>query len=271
MCRRSPARRISLPRTSAASSAAPSARRPTSTSSPAAWSVRRRCSATPTTRSPTSVSPSGCSASDRSPRASAGRSASPPRPIGPLTRRPSSAADSDLHSACLGAPAVQQLSRRQARAPRLTSPTTLRHRRMNTMLKHLTNVQVWVHDQDEALAFYTEKLGMELREDVTVPEMGNFRWLTVGVPGQPDVALVLMAVPGPPVFDAETREQILALTAKGAAGGLFFTTDDCKTSYEELKSRGVEFQQEPTEQPYGIDAGFRDPSGNQMRMVQQEA
>jgi catechol 2,3-dioxygenase-like lactoylglutathione lyase family enzyme len=136
------------------------------------------------------------------------------------------------------------------------------------MLKHLTNVQVWVHDQDEALAFYTEKLGMELREDVTVPEMGNFRWLTVGVPGQPDVAITLMAVPGAPVFDAETREQITALMAKGAAGGLFFSTDDIQGTYEELKGRGVEFQQEPTEQPYGIDAGFRDPSGNQMRMAQ---
>jgi catechol 2,3-dioxygenase-like lactoylglutathione lyase family enzyme len=137
-----------------------------------------------------------------------------------------------------------------------------------TMLKRLTNAQVWVHDQDEALAFYTEKLGLELRDDVTVPEMGNFRWLTVGVPGQPDVALTLMAVPGPPVFDAETRDQILALMAKGASGGLFFSTDDVQATYEELSKRGVEFQQPPTEQPYGIDAGFRDPSGNQMRMAQ---
>ena len=136
------------------------------------------------------------------------------------------------------------------------------------MLKHLTNVTVWVHDQDEALAFYTEKLGMELRDDVTVPEMGNFRWLTVGLPGQQDVALALMAVPGPPVFDEDTRDQLQALMAKGAAGGLFFSTDDVQASYEELKSRGVEFQQEPAEQPYGIDAGFRDPSGNQMRMAQ---
>jgi predicted enzyme related to lactoylglutathione lyase len=136
------------------------------------------------------------------------------------------------------------------------------------MLKQLTNVQVWVHDQDEALAFYTEKLGLELRDDVTVPELGNFRWLTVGVPGQPDVAVTLMAVPGPPVFDAETRDQIKALVAKGAATGLFFTTDDCRATFEELKERGVEFQQEPTEQPYGIDAGFRDVSGNQMRMIQ---
>jgi catechol 2,3-dioxygenase-like lactoylglutathione lyase family enzyme len=135
------------------------------------------------------------------------------------------------------------------------------------MLKQLSTVQVWVHDQDEALAFYTDKLGLELREDVTVPEMGNFRWLTVGVPGQ-DVSIVLMAVPGPPVFDAETQAQIKSLIAKGAASGLFFTTDDVRATYDELKSRGVEFQGEPTEQPYGIDVGLRDPSGNQMRMMQ---
>jgi len=103
------------------------------------------------------------------------------------------------------------------------------------MLKRLTNVQVWVHDQDEALAFYTEKLGLELREDVTVPEMGNFRWLTVGVPGQPDVSVTLMAVPGAPVFDDETRDRIKELMAKGAASGLFFETDNCRASYEELK------------------------------------
>jgi catechol 2,3-dioxygenase-like lactoylglutathione lyase family enzyme len=139
------------------------------------------------------------------------------------------------------------------------------------MLKQLTTVQVWVHDQDEALAFYTEKLGFELREDVTVPELGNFRWLTVGVPGQDDVAIVLMAVPGPPVFDEETRAQIQALVAKGAATGLFFSTEDIDATYTELKGRGVEFQQEPTQQPYGIDAGFRDPSGNQMRMAQLSA
>jgi len=135
------------------------------------------------------------------------------------------------------------------------------------MLKQLTYVQVWVHDQDEALAFYTDKLGMELREDVTVPEMGNFRWLSVGVPGQ-DVSITLMAIPGPPVFDEDTRKQIQDLLAKGAAGGLFFTTDDVRSAYEDLKGRGVEFTQEPTEQPYGLDAGFRDASGNHFRMTQ---
>jgi catechol 2,3-dioxygenase-like lactoylglutathione lyase family enzyme len=136
------------------------------------------------------------------------------------------------------------------------------------MLNQLTHVSVWVHDQDEALAFYTDKLGLELRDDVTVPELGDFRWLTVGLPGQEDVAVSLLAVPGPPVFDAETQSQIKSLVAKGAASGLFFNTDDCQATYEELKGRGVEFSQEPTQQPYGIDAGFRDPSGNQIRMAQ---
>lgn len=134
------------------------------------------------------------------------------------------------------------------------------------MLK-LSGAQVWVHDQDEALAFYTEKLGMELRQDVTVPEMGNFRWLTVGVPHQ-ETEVVLMAIPGPPMIDAATREEIRALMAKGFAQTLFLTTDDCQKSYEELSSRGVEFSEEPEQRPYGIDAGFRDPSGNSFRLTQ---
>jgi catechol 2,3-dioxygenase-like lactoylglutathione lyase family enzyme len=139
------------------------------------------------------------------------------------------------------------------------------------MLKTLTHVNVWVHDQDEALAFYTKKLGFELREDVTLAELGDFRWLTVGPPGQDDVALTLMAIPGPPVFDPETSDQVKALMAKGASGGLFFSTDDCRATYEELKGRGVEFTEEPAERPYGIDAGLRDPSGNAIRMVQPTA
>jgi catechol 2,3-dioxygenase-like lactoylglutathione lyase family enzyme len=136
------------------------------------------------------------------------------------------------------------------------------------MLQQLTHVNVWVHDQNEALAFYTEKLGMEVRDDVTVAELGDFRWLTVGHPGQPGVALALMAVPGPPVFDADTAGQIKSLMAKGAAGGLFFSTDDCRATYEELKGRGVEFTEEPSERPYGVDAALRDPSGNNIRVIQ---
>jgi catechol 2,3-dioxygenase-like lactoylglutathione lyase family enzyme len=128
--------------------------------------------------------------------------------------------------------------------------------------------QLWVDDQDEALAFYTEKLGMEVRADVTLPEMGNFRWLTVGPAGQPDIAIVLMAIPGPPVMDAETAEQVRTLMAKGFAGTIFLATDDCQAAYEELKGRGVEFVEQPTERPYGIDSAFRDPSGNNLRLTQ---
>jgi len=132
----------------------------------------------------------------------------------------------------------------------------------------IANAQLWVHDQNEALAFYTQKLGMEVRADVTLPELGNFRWLTVGPAGQPDVAIALMAVPGPPVMDDETAEQVRTLTAKGFAGTVFLTTDDCRAAYEELKGRAVEFVEQPEERPYGIDASFRDPSGNHIRLTE---
>jgi predicted enzyme related to lactoylglutathione lyase len=132
----------------------------------------------------------------------------------------------------------------------------------------IATAQLWVHDQDEALAFWTDRVGLEVRSDVTVPEMGNFRWLTVAPAGQEDVNIVLMAIPGEPVLDAETKKQIESLMAKGFAGTVFLTTEDCRASYEELKGRGVEFVDEPTEQPYGIDASFRDPSGNSVRLTE---
>jgi predicted enzyme related to lactoylglutathione lyase len=132
----------------------------------------------------------------------------------------------------------------------------------------IANAQLWVHDQDEALKFYTEQVGLEVRSDVTVPELGNFRWLTVAPPGQTEVAIVLMAIPGPPVLDNDTAEQIAALMAKGFAGTIFLTTDDCRASYEELRGRGVEFVQPPEERPYGVDCAFRDPSGNNIRVTQ---
>ena len=132
----------------------------------------------------------------------------------------------------------------------------------------LSNAQLWVHDQDEALAFYTGKLGWEVRADVTLAEMGNFRWLAVGPAGQPDVSVVLMAIPGPPVMDSETAEQVRTLMAKGFAGTIFLGTDDCRADYEELKARGVDFDAPPTEQPWGVDTSFRDPSGNNIRMAQ---
>ncbi|HEY3759662.1 MAG TPA: VOC family protein [Solirubrobacteraceae bacterium] len=135
------------------------------------------------------------------------------------------------------------------------------------MLK-IANAHLWVHDQDEALAFYTQKLGMEVRIDATMPELGGFRWLTVGPVGQPDVAIALMAIPGAPIMDADTAEQVRALMAKGFAGTVFLTTEDCRADYEQLKARGVEFTEAPEERPYGIDSGFRDPSGNSIRLTQ---
>jgi uncharacterized glyoxalase superfamily protein PhnB len=132
----------------------------------------------------------------------------------------------------------------------------------------IANAHLWVHDQDEALAFYTEKLGMEVRSDVTLPEVGDFRWLTVSPPGQEDVAIVLMAIPGPPVMDEETTRQVEDLMAKGFSGTVFLTTDDCQADYERLKARGVEFTETPEERPYGIDSGFRDPSGNSIRLTE---
>jgi catechol 2,3-dioxygenase-like lactoylglutathione lyase family enzyme len=131
----------------------------------------------------------------------------------------------------------------------------------------ISNAQLWVHDQEEALAFWTEKVGMEVRADVTLPEL-NFRWLSVGPPGQEDIAITLMAIPGPPVMDEKTGKQVEDLMSKGFAGTIFLTTDDIKASYDELKGRGVEFTEEPSERPYGIDSAFRDPSGNSIRLAQ---
>src|SRR6266540_1242722 len=132
----------------------------------------------------------------------------------------------------------------------------------------IASAQLWVRDQDEALDFWTRKVGMEVSSDVTVPEMGNFRWLAVSPPGQPDIAIVLMAIPGAPVMDSGTAADVRSLMSRGFAGTVFLTTDDCRRSYEELRARGVEFTEEPEDRPYGIDAGFRDPSGNSVRLTQ---
>lgn len=133
---------------------------------------------------------------------------------------------------------------------------------------HVQNAQLWVHDQNEALDFYVRKLGWEIRHDVTMPEMGGFRWLTVSPPSQPDFAVVLMAIPGAPVMDSETAEQVRSLMAKGFAGTVFLTTDDLDGDYERLSEAGVEFTTAPTDMPYGRDCGLRDPSGNNLRLAQ---
>jgi uncharacterized glyoxalase superfamily protein PhnB len=139
-------------------------------------------------------------------------------------------------------------------------------RRVGFMLK-IASAQLWVHDQQVALNYWTEKVGMEVRQDVTLGEIG-FRWLTVGPPGQDDVSIVLMAVPGPPLMDEATRKQVLEVVAKGFAGTVFLTTDNCQAAYEQLRARGVEFTEAPHYMPYGSDSGFRDPSGNSVRLTQ---
>jgi predicted enzyme related to lactoylglutathione lyase len=131
----------------------------------------------------------------------------------------------------------------------------------------IANAQFWVHDQDESLVFYTQTLGWEVRADVTM-EAWNFRWLCVGPPGQDDVGLVLMPVPGPPMLNPDDGAHLAELVAKGAGGTLFLETDDCQKSYDELSARGVVFNDPPTVQPYGIDTSFRDPSGNNIRLTQ---
>jgi len=138
------------------------------------------------------------------------------------------------------------------------------------MLRRVSHVNLWVHDQDEALAFYTQKLGFEVRDDVTMEQFGGYRWLTVGPPAQPDLKLIL-SIPAPPALDAEVADQLKALVARGAVGGagtLIFETEDLRGTYEDLTARGVEFTQAPMERSYGIDAAFRDPSGNPFRITQ---
>ena len=132
------------------------------------------------------------------------------------------------------------------------------------MITGLSHTTIWVLDQDEALAFYTGKLGFQVHTDAT---LDDFRWLTVSPRDRPDNELVLL-VPGPPMMDEESAEQVKALVAKGALGPGAFETDDCRATYAELSARGVSFLSEPTERFYGIEATFRDNSGNWFSMTE---
>lgn len=133
------------------------------------------------------------------------------------------------------------------------------------MLKKISHTFIYVLDQDEALDFYVGKLGMVVHTDADV---GPMRFLTVNLPGQPGLELVLMS-PGAPVHDATTTAEIRELVAKGGAGGgVIFETDDCQGTYESLLAAGVEFTQEPTERFYGTDCALRDPFGNPIRFTQ---
>lgn len=136
------------------------------------------------------------------------------------------------------------------------------------MFNAITHSAMYVLDQDEALDFYVGKLGLEVGADV---DLGMMRWLTVSVPGHPE-RQILLEKPGPPAMSEETAQQVRELVAKGATSGwLILTTDDCRKTYETLKSQGVEFTEEPTERPYGIDCGLRDPFGNRIRFTQPNA
>jgi catechol 2,3-dioxygenase-like lactoylglutathione lyase family enzyme len=133
------------------------------------------------------------------------------------------------------------------------------------MLNRISHTFIHVLDQDEALDFYVGKLGMVVNNDA---DLGVMRWLTASFPDHEDLQLVLM-LPGPPAYDDGTAAEIRELVSKGAAGGgLILETDDCRGTYEELKAKGVEFTQEPEERFYGIDAAFRDPFGNPIRITQ---
>jgi catechol 2,3-dioxygenase-like lactoylglutathione lyase family enzyme len=133
------------------------------------------------------------------------------------------------------------------------------------MLKKMTHSQVYVLDQDEALDFYVGKLGFEVNTDA---DLGFMRWLTVNLPGQPDREL-LLEKPGPPAHDDATAERVRELVTKGAMGVAgIFAVDDIHKTYDDLRAKGVEFTEEPTERDYGIDCGLRDPFGNHIRIGQ---
>jgi catechol 2,3-dioxygenase-like lactoylglutathione lyase family enzyme len=137
------------------------------------------------------------------------------------------------------------------------------------MITGLGIATVWVLDQDSAKAFFIEKLGLEERTDMTLGE-GGMRWVTVGAKDQPELQLTLM-VPGPPSLDPESAAQLKALIAKGVLGAGAFNTDDCHADYKRLVERGVSFVQEPQDRPYGIEAIFRDDSGNWYSLTQPRA
>jgi len=133
------------------------------------------------------------------------------------------------------------------------------------MYNAITHHSIFVLDQDEGLDFYVGKLGLEVVNDV---DLGFMRWLTIGVPGQPERE-ILLEKPGPPAHDEATAEQVRELMTKGALGlALILTTDDCQKTYEDLLTKGVEFTQEPTQMSYGIDCALRDPFGNHIRIGQ---
>ncbi len=134
------------------------------------------------------------------------------------------------------------------------------------MIRKMSHATVFVDNQDEALQFYRDKLGFEVRTDAKVSD--DFRWLTVGAKDQPDFEIVLMEPKPGMLMDEATASQLRSIMAKGVLGAGVFNTDDCRATFEELKGRGVEFVSEPAERPYGIEAVFKDNSGNWFSLTQ---
>jgi len=135
------------------------------------------------------------------------------------------------------------------------------------MISRLNVVSIYVLDKEAALEFYVDKLGLEKGSDV---QQGDYRWLTVRVPGGDHATEVSLEVPGPPLHDEATAQQLRELGTKGALNGLALLTDDVRALYDALRERGVtDFTQEPTEHFYGVDMGVRDPFGNPVRILQQ--
>ena len=186
------------------------------------------------------------------------RASFPPAPATRSCRRASCASTAGRNAARF---------EKTAPRPRLASSSTVHPNQEDTMIR-IATAQLWVHDQDEALEFYTEKVGMEVRSDVTMPEMGDFRWLTVGPAGQDDVAIVLMAIPGPPVMDEETASRCATWSRRATRARSSSPRTTAAPRTRSSGSRGLEFTEAPEERPYGIDSSFRDPSGNSVRLTQ---
>jgi catechol 2,3-dioxygenase-like lactoylglutathione lyase family enzyme len=134
------------------------------------------------------------------------------------------------------------------------------------MIQKMSHATIYVLDQEQALDFYTNKLGFEVRTDVSME--GGFRWLTVGPKTQPDLEIILFAAKPAGMFDEAAASHLRAILEQGAMGAGAFDTADCRATYEELKARGVEFISAPQEQPYGVEAIFRDNSGNWFSLTQ---
>jgi catechol 2,3-dioxygenase-like lactoylglutathione lyase family enzyme len=134
------------------------------------------------------------------------------------------------------------------------------------MIRRMSHATIWVNDQNEALSFYRDKLGFEVHTDATVGE--DFRWLTMNTPDQPNFEIILMEPKPGMLMDEATANQVRELVKKGALGAGAFNTDDCRKTYTELKAKGVEFLSEPAERPYGIEAVFKDNSGNWFSLTQ---